>query len=200
MMDIAKPFMNVVSTTFSAQTYGDRLYAKYCELLANPEGGYKALLEKEIKYEEFLWLVSRHSSREALDKLLWLLYFCRGAEYGPNHIAIAQLLKSRRCIACFTTNFDNAIERACTELDVSLESPFTMLGEYPSMLPEKGGKPILVKLHGSVLDRNCVADSAALLADRSSHIHGKICNLLKGRNVLLLGYSGLGDIDISPSA
>lgn len=199
-MDIAKPFMKMVSNTFSAQTYADQLNAEYCKLLAKSDASssYGALLEKEIKFEEFLWLLSRHSSREALDDLLCLLYLCRDGEYGPNHVAIAHLLKSGRCRACFTTNFDNAIERACADLGVSLESPFTTPGGYPTKLPENGEKPILVKLHGSVLDRNCVADSAALLAARSNQVHGKICSLLKGRNVLVLGYSGLGDIDISP--
>lgn len=183
-MDVAKPLMRVVSTTLSAQTYADRLYAKYCELLANPCGSYKALLEKEIKYEEFLWLLSKHSSRDALDKLLQRLYFCDDGEYGPNHVAIAHLFMSGRCSACFTTNFDNAIERACADLGLPLESLFTIPGQYPLKLPAKSEKPILVKLHGSVLDRNCVADPAALLAARSNRTHGKIRNLLNGRNVL----------------
>lgn len=197
-MDIARPFMKTVGTAFSAQAYADRLYAKYCELLAEADGSYKALIENEIKFEEFLWLLSRYSSREALDELLRLLYFCRDREYGPNHVAIAQLLKTGRCLACFTTNFDNAIETACAALGVPLRPPFTTPGEYPATLPGKGEKPILVKLHGSVLDRNCVADSAALLGARSNRTHGMIRSLLKGRNVLVVGYSGLGDIDISP--
>lgn len=123
-MNIAGQFMKTVSTAFSAQAYADRLYAKYCELLAEPDGSYNAFIKHEIKFEEFLWLLSRYSSRGALDELLWLLYFCRDREYGPNHVAIAQLLKTGRCLACFTTNFDNAIETACAALDVPLR-PFT---------------------------------------------------------------------------
>lgn len=196
VMDIPKAFTGVASRSFS-DTYAERLYATYYEMFATTKGSYKALLGEEIKFEEFLWLLSKHSSRPALDQLLWLLYFCSKGEYGPNHLAIAQLLKSRRCRACFTTNFDNALERACEDLGVSLESPFATLGKYPEKLPDAGENPILVKLHGSILNGNCVAESAELLAARSNNTHGHIRNLLKGRNVLILGYSGQGDIDIS---
>ncbi|HEY6806875.1 MAG TPA: SIR2 family protein [Pyrinomonadaceae bacterium] len=178
--------------------YLGKLYVKYAESLTEPDRPYRNVgLADNTKFEEFLWLVGRTSSRTDLDDLLEGLYNCSGGEFGPNHLAIAALLKSGRCQACFTTNFDNAIENALQFLGIDYEL-YSTPGHYPLVLPSTGGKPVLIKLHGDALIGNCVSESSVMLDATSKEIHGPLTRLLAGRNIFVAGYSGLGDIDISP--
>lgn len=188
--------VGLLPSKLSSGIYSDQLYSKYAEQLVIENGSYRNLL-KSTKFEEFLWLVSKASSREALDDLLDKLYTCDRKQYGPNHIAIASLLRSERCKACFTTNFDNAIELACQDIGLGLDK-YVEPGKYPTTLPRRGEKPLLIKMHGSAPEKNCVAQSTMLLAAQSEETHGSLKDLLAGQRVLVLGYSGLGDIDISP--
>lgn len=176
-------------------SYIDQLYANYAQSLLR-EGAHRNLTQS-TKFEEFLWFILRAAHRGALDDLLAALYSCAPDEFGPNHKAIAALLKSGRCKACFTTNFDNAIELACQSLGLNLIT-YSTPGRYPAELPGTSDPPILIKLHGDASIKNCVAESTLLLSAQSENTHGHLERLLAGKRVFVLGYSGLGDIDISP--
>lgn len=196
MVNIRQDIVRLLSNKLSKDTYCSQLYSKYSELLSADNGSYHDLLDS-TKFEEFLWLVSTASSRDALNDLLDKLYTCDKNEYGPNHKALAKLLGSGKCRACFTTNFDNTIELACQDIGINIKL-YTEPGKYPAKLPENGENPLLIKLHGSSRENNCVAESTTLLLAQSQNSHGYITDLLADRRVLVLGYSGIGDIDISP--
>lgn len=187
--EVVNGIIESLSSKFTGDSYVQQLYAQYSQALVS--GSYKNLLS-HTKFEEFLWLVTKASNRTALNDLLNHLYTCEDDEYGPNHKAIAALIRSGRCRACFTTNFDNAIELACPELMVYDEP-----GVYPSRLPNKGERPVLIKLHGSSPSGNCVAESVEILTALSEASHHDIRHLLHAQKVFVVGYSGWGDIDIS---
>lgn len=195
MVDHVKQrLLRQIVTRTTSNRYIDQLHVRYAHHLLD-DGPYKELLGV-TKFEEFLWQVSKESSRDSLNDLLMGLYQCENNEYGPNHLAIALLFHSGRCKACFTTNFDNAIELACEAVGVAPDT-YTEPGSYPNKLPEAGERPALIKLHGSATTRNCVAESAELLWAQSAQTHGQLRRLLLGQRVFVVGYSGLGDVDIS---
>ncbi len=111
-------------------------------------------------------------------------------------MAIAHLFRSERCLTCLTTNFDNAIEQACNASGVGFET-FSVAGKYPEALPAKHEKPLIIKLHGDASEKTCVAESTEILEAESQQTHGRLRELLNGRKVLVVGYSGYGDVDIS---
>lgn len=84
-----------LSSRACAHLYVDALRRAYLNhLLCN-----KSLLE-ETKFEEFLWYVRQASSVDSLNDLLCRLYCCSDGEFGPNHLAIAELIRSGKCCAC----------------------------------------------------------------------------------------------------
>ncbi len=170
-------------------SYGDRLLAKYA--LALVSGHLRPILET-TKFEEFLWQIETVAGREALDDLLERLYACHSGEFGPNQSAIAYLLKERVCLACLTTNFDNSIELAFPDL-ATFHHP-----NYPASLPSRNDPPVLLKLHGDARARNCVATMRGLSDAKRLGSHRFLQDLLAGQTMLILGYSGFGDVDISP--
>lgn len=205
---VRQQLMRLLSNKLPNDNYLDQLYSKYSELLSaekienpklkNPKLNLMSDVLDSIKFEEFLWLVTKNSSRYALDMLLDKLYTCEKDEYGPNHIAIANLISYEKCKACFTTNFDNTIENACKEEAGINLIVYDETGIYPNKLPRKGETPILIKMHGSSITKNCVAESPVLLAAQSQETHKPLIDLLYNQHILVLGYSGLGDVDISP--
>lgn len=170
-------------------TYAEKLLAQYALSLCN---GSRLPLLKTTKFEEFLWQIEIAAGRDALDELLAPIYVCDDGEYGPNQQAIGWLLHKRVCLACLTTNFDNSIELASPTLKV-LHHP-----NYPKSLPSPNDSPVLLKLHGDAQRRNCVATSRAMSNAKRLASHGFLRDLLAGQTVLVLGYSGTGDVDISP--
>jgi len=188
--------MSSLARTAAPRCYVDELYRAYALSLATPGSSYKNLLDS-TKFETFLGMVSDSSSRDALNNLLDQLYTCKPGEPGPNHKAIAALLQSGKCQTCLTTNFDNCIELACQEAGVKYDLTDEP-GKYPDTLPGRGARPVIIKLHGSSVKGNCVADSSGLWTAQTKDTHGPLKRLLAGCCVLVLGYSGLGDIDISP--
>jgi hypothetical protein len=197
MVDVVRDTtVSLMSTQIRPHTYLNSLYREYARLLSTKGGPYKNLLDN-TKFESFLRMVSDASSRDAVNDLLDQLYTCKADEPGPNHKAVAALLKSGKSLTCLTTNFDNAIELGCKEASVSYQLRDDP-GDYPWKLPEVGEEPLIIKLHGSAPKRNCVFDSSGLLSAQSRETQKHLQDLLTGRRVLVFGYSGLGDIDISP--
>lgn len=182
-----------LSSRACAHLYVDALRRAYLNhLLCN-----KSLLE-ETKFEEFLWYVRQASSVDSLNDLLCRLYCCSDGEFGPNHLAIAELIRSGKCCACITTNFDDAIERACKALGVRVRIwDVIRRGCYPNTIGADGCAD-LIKVHGSARDYTCAAESPVLLAAKANESHGHLRELLANKRVFVVGYSGFGDIDISP--
>lgn len=190
--DIRNGVLEGLVSNLSIDNYHDKLVEKYEKSLVSISGIHKNL-GKETKFEEFLWFLEVLADRKKLDDLLYRLFVCSPEECGPNQAAVANLLNSHRCIACFTTNFDNTIELVYPAIRNSM-----YINNYPIELPKRGESPILVKLHGDAESKSCVALSPQLYKDARAQAHANLPRLLNGYKVLVLGYSGLGDIDIAP--
>jgi hypothetical protein len=116
MTNVTSVIMRALEIKFNRHLYSDDLYASYAHRLAC---GYAHILHDTL-FEEFLGEVVAASTRDTLDALLERPYLCQETDFGPNHEAVARLLESGRCCACFTTNFDNAIEQACKSIGLNL--------------------------------------------------------------------------------
>lgn len=188
-LPIMKEILVKASKLLQGGSYDERLIAQYALSLIN---GPLAPLLETTKFEEFLWQIETTAGRDVLNKLLILAYACDKEEYGSNQSAISWLLEKRVCLACLTTNFDNSIELASSSL-ISFHHPI-----YPPSLPKNTEPPILLKLHGDAQSRNCVATSRAMSDAKRLASHRVLRSLIAGQTVLVLGYSGSGDVDISP--
>jgi hypothetical protein len=165
----------------------DRLISRYTLDLAQKEGRHRRLLNR-TKFEMFVWRLKRILGKDKVDELLSILYACQSEEYGPNHAAIGFLLDKRKCLTCLTTNFDNSIELSLSGLIVIDK------GVKPSPIPDKS----LFKLHGDALSKTCTATSPELTEGKLRNDYHYLQALLSGKKILVLGYSGVGDIDIAP--
>lgn len=154
-----------------------------------------------IRFEDFLWqlqhvLGSDEDAEKAVKSFLKDLFMCDKNQFGPNHAAIANLMDTGRALACLTTNFDNAIEQAMQGVTVDPDKRV-----HPDNVPnlqefEKG--ICLLKLHGDVEKNIYRATTSALMLGEQGEEYRYVETLLGRRTVLVLGYSGDGDIDISP--
>lgn len=188
--DVLSGIVCRAKATLDNDDYRDRTLAEYASSLIS--GRYSTILNT-TKFEEFLWHIDKvMGRRDARDDLLESLYVCEEGEFGPNHRAITTLLNSGNCTACLTTNFDNALERSDPDLDVHCHQI------PPGNLPDLNDPPILLKLHGDAGSRNCVATSPELYQGGQLEEHEYLRALLAHRTVLVVGYSGFGDVDISP--
>lgn len=187
--EVLEGIIERVANRLNEGSYSDRILAKYAFSLI--KGRYARIL-KTTKFEEFLWRIEKVMDRLGRDDLLAKLYVCDKNEFGPNHSAITTLLKHGKCTACLTTNFDNALERSEENLDVRCHP------EHPEELSDLNQPPILLKLHGDASKKNCVATSPVLYEARQLEEHRYLRELLAGKTVFVVGYSGFGDVDISP--
>jgi hypothetical protein len=62
------------------------------------------------------------------------------------------------------------------------------------------GSPLgsIFTLHGDACRRSCIYTATALAMRSQAGTWGRLASLLNGKNVLVVGYSGRGDIDIAP--
>lgn len=97
---------------------------------------------------------------------------------------------------CLTTNFDNCIELASASWISVKIFPYDQSPPTGVFAPQSN--PVLYKLHGDALSESCVATSEHLADLELSGGHRYLRELLRGRTVFVVGYSGLGDIDIFP--
>lgn len=172
-------------------TYDEKIVAEYAKSLC-VNGKYNHLL-KSTKFEEFLGILQLILGRTKLDELLRILYLCRPNEYGLNQSSISWLLENRKCIICLTTNFDNSLENASDFIET-----YTYI-DYPNIINKITNIPIQLKLHGSVKDNSCVATNRSIFEHTSIKTYNFLIELLKDKKVLVLGYSGNGDVDINPN-
>ena len=70
MVDVVRDvILNSLSTNFDSHSYLDSLYKEYARLLSENNCRYKNILDS-TKFESFLRMVSRASSRDAINDLL----------------------------------------------------------------------------------------------------------------------------------
>lgn len=168
-------------------SYYDRILAKYASELAD---GIYSILRSETKFEDFLWrLLVAHGADQPVVDLLRSLFLCERDQCNANHAAIGTLLSVGRSCAALTTNFDNGIEIADPSIPTIV---------HPNHPPTLDSGPALLKLHGDVITGGLVATSPALLKGHELDSFRYVGALLRGRRVLVVGYSGTGDVDISP--
>lgn len=187
--EVLSGFFERAAVVLQTGPYGDCLLAEYARSLCR--GRYSTILNT-TKFEEFLWHIETAAGRYSLDDLLARLYVCDRDEYGPNQSAISWLLEKRRCTACLTTNFDNTLELSYPSLKTYCHP------NYPRALPGPNQPPVLLKLHGDAQEQNCVATSPGLSHARRLAEYKNLRDLIAGQTVLVVGYSGFGDVDISP--
>jgi len=165
----------------------ERTIAEYARLFLNKEHKYYALL-KQTKFEEFIQRLENTLGEEHVKSFLTALYYCEQDQFNANHDAISFLLQKHIAIACFTTNFDNAIERASGLL------PYVRPA-HPNRLDNEIS---LIKLHGDVVSRTYVATTYSLYTAETDKHYEYLESLVANATVLVTGYSGMGDIDIAP--
>lgn len=140
------------------------------------------------KFEEFLRLCIDNGVD--IGSILKAIYKGSEGAYNLNHSALA-FLANQYGITILTTNFDLGIENA---------------GFSKSIVPENGKwthrnkpkYPVLAKLHGCAEKGEFIATSERLLSMQSREEFSFIEDWCSSGIILFLGYSGTGDIDISP--
>lgn len=187
--EVTRAVMEFSAARLKDGNWLDRNMAAYAIDLVN---GYHKPLLQSTKFEDFLWRLQCTFGKDEIDELLSRVYGYKDNQYNLNHLAIGFLLQNRYCLACLTTNFDNAIERCLPSLDVC-----TYLDPLKN-LPTENDPPIYYKLHGDAKFRNCIRTSPELAKGETAKSFLFIEELLRDQVVLVLGYSGIGDIDISP--
>lgn len=187
--EVKEYLLELAATRMENGSKVDKLAATYTRKLLSTQP-YRSILET-TKFETFFGKLHRCVGKNAVDELISKLYTCETEEYGLNHSALAYLLKKRICLAALTTNFDNALELAYPKLK-SLDYQ-----SAPLRLPSQKEQPLLVKLHGDAVRKTSIATSRELFGATLQKHFSFLKDLLDGQKVLVLGYSGNGDIDIS---
>ncbi len=186
---VMNTFLEQTSSRLAVGTYRDKVIAGYAKNLVN---GYHHVLLKQTKFENFIFDLQRSVGKQVVDDLFVRLFSCIGKQYNLNHAAIAFLLRKGKCLAALTTNFDN-------QLELSLPGLKTYIFPHrPKHVPNTNYQPVYVKLHGDAPTRTYVATSSQLSQAKSIDTYVFMEELLRDQIVLVLGYSGTGDIDIAP--
>ncbi|MBN1185358.1 MAG: hypothetical protein JXB49_23945 [Bacteroidales bacterium] len=191
VIDVMEKIFEIISINLRDGAFEERIVSNYAKSLCK-NGKYHYLLNS-TKFEEFLGILQLILGRTQLNKLLKILYLCHPDEYGPNQKAISWLLENQKCIICLTTNFDNSLENASDHIET-----YSYI-DYLNIISKIGSVPIQLKLHGNVRNNSCVATNKAIFKHTSVKTYDFLIELLKDKNILVLGYSGNGDIDIYPN-
>jgi len=168
--------------------YIKTLLSKYALQLGN--GKYR-LRRLTRKFEDFIWRLEQIVGADNVVKLLYSLYYCEPDQFLHNHIAIANLLNSKRARFCLTTNFDNAIEVANPNVSKLVHVQGFSIDSIPD-------NPTILKLHGDVVEGKYIATIPQLMAEETAEGFSYLEHILANKVVLIAGYSGNGDIDIAP--
>lgn len=148
-------------------------------------------IRQRTKFEEFIRRIEVVLGNTPTEELLKSLFLCEANQCTHNHLAIANLIDAGRAQACFTTNFDNGVEIAFPSINKIVHVNNTSLTKVPNKT--------LLKLHGDVTTGVFIATVPELIRAEQFKVFDYLINLLGGKTVLFLGYSGIGDIDIAPT-
>jgi len=196
-------FKCVIKKLNASKLYNEKIAAGYAKTLIRKDKsdtdftgkdyGKYYQITRTTKFEEFLGIIEQVLGRGKLDELLTGLFLCKNSEYGKNQSAITWLMENGICSFCLTTNFDNTIENSSKKVKVYTHLNFLSAENY--LFNSK----ILLKLHGDVVDNSCVATHRSLFKHSNEGTYSFLQELLKHKKILVLGYSGYGDVDISPN-
>jgi len=189
IFDLMDGFLEQAAKRLHKGSYWEKVISGYA---TNMVDGYHRVLKWQTKFENFIFDLQSAVGKEAVDELFVRIFSCTGDQYNNNHSALAFLLKKRICLAALTTNFDNQIELCLPGVKTYIYP------KRPKHLPSTKKLPILVKLHGDAPSRTYVATSPQLSQARTIDTYAFLEELLRDQVVLVLGYSGTGDIDIAP--
>lgn len=144
-----------------------------------------ALGRLAIRPEVFFSYPYRINPTETLGTIARLL---QSRSFNTLHAACAKALRSGNVVV--TTNFDTLIEEAAT----SSATSFTL-----ALRGTSATRSVIFKIHGSLADLPSLALTidqvgAGLGADRAAYFR----ELLAGKTILVLGYSGNDPLDILP--
>jgi tetratricopeptide (TPR) repeat protein len=122
-----------------------------------------------------------------------------------NHIFLARLARAGHLQTIVTTNFDRLIERAFEAETLRLGKDYLVYhdDEGFSKIDWTDARPRLIKLHGSVEDRNGLAITFKMverqgLSTPSVEVIREVFSSGKHSDVLMLGYSCSDRFDITP--
>jgi len=155
----------------------------------------------KIPFEAFMEVVIRNSISDRIMDIY------NQGEPNANHILIAKLIKAGKIKTIVTTNFDKLIEKA-----LSMEPIALCEGkDYDLIYKEQDFENInwldnrirIIKIHGSIDDRNEIAITLKRVSRKFFSIPSKIIieqMFSKGPhgNVIILGYSSSDIFDINP--
>ncbi len=148
--------------------------------------------------------------------LYFLDYFDQITEPNIIHFFLAMMLKEKHNV--ITTNFDYLIEQALIKIEKNIDIIVPVISnkdysKYSS--PGKKGKLMIYKLHGSKkniitkenTENSLITTISSLGRDREQgetfaiepYKKPAIINLMRDRTLIVLGYSGSDDFDISPT-
>jgi len=187
--DAMDTFLEQAATQLYTGSYQEKVVAGYARELVR---GYHKPLLRQTKFENFIFDLQTAVGKDQVDDLFMRVFSCAGKQYNNNHSALAFLLRKRNCLAALTTNFDNQVELCLPNLKTYIYP------KRPQHIPAARNRPIYVKLHGDAPTRTYVATSPQLSQARSIDTYSFMEDLLRDQVVLVLGYSGTGDIDIAP--
>jgi len=143
------------------------------------------------KFEDFLWQLEQVLGVDSVVKLLYSLFYCEPGQFLHNHTAIANLLGQGRVKICLTPNFDNAIEVTNPNIAKFVHVQGFAINSIPD-------NPTILKLHGDVIEGSYIATIPELIAAEETKSFSYLEHLIRDKIVLVVGYSGNGDIDIAP--
>jgi tetratricopeptide (TPR) repeat protein len=152
-------------------------------------GEYKRYIDElKMRPEVLFRIIERHEG-QALYK--FLEREITGTPYNQNHVVLAKALSMGNSVV--STNFDLLIEEACRDFGVSFEPTHDGI-TYAERLP------LLYKIHGSINDEESLMVTI-------NHIHRGLTpqkflllqNITKDKLLLVMGYSGLDQLDIMPA-
>jgi tetratricopeptide (TPR) repeat protein len=124
---------------------------------------------------------------------------------NPNHMLIAQLVATGKVKTIVTTNFDKLIERALEQLGKVAGQDFDVIfhEEDFNKIDWSKDKCRLIKLHGSIEDKQAMAITLNKITQRENYSHREavikqLFSKGKHHQVLVLGYSCSDVFDVSP--
>ncbi len=163
---------------------------KELEILMGPK-----LNDLRLPFESLIEILGESGK---IDKILDIF---DGGEPNTTHLFFAKLAKVGKVRTIVTTNFDRLFERALRDEGV----------EYNLFYKEDEFKDInwnddrlrLIKIHGSVHDKNNMAITIKriadhILSDKRADVIRNVFSSGKHRNILIMGYSSSDVFDINP--
>jgi tetratricopeptide (TPR) repeat protein len=176
----------------------DQLVPFVLDTLEVPEDSRKTITTSSLPFEAFIETV-----RQVCNIDLLLDIFALGKP-NTNHLLLAKLVRQGFLETICTTNFDTLIETAFDAEGLRRGSDYQVFSTEDGFdaIPWDSGVTRLIKIHGSIEDKDGVAITLRQVASEKLSVHrqGVINNLLSSRHgrLLVLGYSCSDIFDISP--